>query len=75
LRRVRQRAFVILNPCQIARIDKAAANLASEIMPTLADAQPVGALAERGPAWSRFLDRHDRRHLAALSKKQSSGLL
>jgi hypothetical protein len=28
LRRVRQRAFVMLNPCQIERVDKAAANLA-----------------------------------------------
>jgi hypothetical protein len=69
LRRVRQWAFVILNPCQIAPVDKAAANPASEIMLGLADAPPVGALAEHRAAWSRFLDRHDRRHLAALSKK------
>src|SRR5260221_13901550 len=45
LRRMRQPAFVILDPCQIARVDKAAANLAAEIMFGLADAPPVGALA------------------------------
>jgi hypothetical protein len=32
LRQVRHRAFVILNPRQIARLDKAAANLAMEKM-------------------------------------------
>jgi hypothetical protein len=35
LRRVRQRAFVILDPQEILRVDKAAANLASEITETL----------------------------------------
>jgi hypothetical protein len=66
---VRQRAFVILDPCQIARVDKAAANLASEIMISLANAPPVDAFAEHCPARSRFVDWHDRRHLATLSKK------
>jgi hypothetical protein len=39
---------------------------------SLTDALPVGAFAEHCPAWPRFIDRHDRRHLAAPLKKQSS---
>jgi hypothetical protein len=50
LRRVRQRAFVILNPRQIAPVDPAVAHLAPEIMLSFADAPPVGALAEYRPA-------------------------
>jgi hypothetical protein len=53
---MRQRAFVILNPDQIARVEIAAARLASEKMISLTDAKPVGALAEHGPAWSRFFE-------------------
>jgi hypothetical protein len=63
LRRVRQRAFVILNPRDIAGVDKAAANPATEIMLSLANATPVGALAEHRPARSRLIDWHDRCHL------------
>jgi hypothetical protein len=36
---------------------------------SLTDAPPVGALAMHRPAWPRFIDRHDRCHLARLSKK------
>ena len=32
-------------------------------------APPVGALAKHRPARARFIDRHDRRHLAASQKK------
>ncbi len=60
LRRVRQRAFVVLDPHEIARVDKAAANLTSEIMLSLTDAPPISALADAGSAQSRFVDRHDR---------------
>jgi len=56
LRRVRERAFVILAPHQIPRIDPAAASLASEKMFGLTDATHVGALAEQRPAWSRFIE-------------------
>ena len=56
LRRVRQRAFVILNPYVIPRVEIAAANVASEKIFGLADAKPVGALAEHRPAWSRFFE-------------------
>jgi len=56
LRRVRQRAFVILNPNQIPRIDPAVARLASEKMFDLTNATPVGALAEHCPARSRFIE-------------------
>jgi hypothetical protein len=56
LRRVRQRAFVILNPCDIAGVDKAAANHASKLMLSLGNVTPVGALAEHRPARSRFID-------------------
>ena len=56
LRRMRQRAFVILNPDQIARVEIAAARLASEKMFALTNATPVGALAEHRPAWSRFFE-------------------
>jgi hypothetical protein len=45
---------VILNPHQIARVEIAAAKLASEIIPDLANATPVGALAEHPPARRRY---------------------
>jgi hypothetical protein len=60
---VRQRGLVILNPYVIPRIDPTVARLASKKMISLADVSPVGAFAEYRPAWSRFIDRHDRRHL------------
>jgi hypothetical protein len=66
---VRQRAFVILDPHEISRVDKAAANLASEKMFGLTNATRVGALAEHGTPWSGLLDRHDRCHLAASQTK------
>ncbi|HTE93048.1 MAG TPA: hypothetical protein VK678_06025, partial [Bradyrhizobium sp.] len=53
----------------IARLDKAAANLAMEKMISPTHAPPVGALAKHRPARARFIDRHDRRHLAASQKK------
>jgi hypothetical protein len=56
LRRVGQRTFVIFNPYVIPRIDPAIARLASEKMISLADASPVGALAEHRPARSRFIE-------------------
>jgi hypothetical protein len=56
LRRVRQRTFVIQNPYVIPRVDKAAANLASEKMISLTDAPPVGAHADHRPARSRFFE-------------------
>jgi hypothetical protein len=56
LRGVRQRVFVILDPCQIARVDPPAARLALEIMKSLTGAKPISALAEHGPAWSRFFE-------------------
>jgi hypothetical protein len=56
LRRVRQRAFVILNPYVIPRIDPAAARLTSEKMFDLMNVTPVGALAEHRPARSRFVE-------------------
>jgi len=56
LRRVRQRAFVILNPYVISRIDPAVARLAPEKMISLADVSPVGALSEYRPAPSRFIE-------------------
>jgi hypothetical protein len=61
LRGMRQRAFVILCPHQIPRIDPPAARLASEKMFGLGDAMPVEALAEDHPARSRFIEPHDRR--------------
>jgi hypothetical protein len=64
-----QRAFVILDPCVFPRIDPAVARLASEIMSGLTEASLVGAFAEYRPARSRFIDRHDRRHLAVPLKK------
>jgi predicted phosphatase len=73
LRRVRQRAAVVLDPGEIAGVDKAAAHPAPEIMISLTDAPPAGALAEQRPARSRLIDRHDCRHLAAPLKKVSSG--
>jgi hypothetical protein len=51
------RAFVILNPCQIGRVDKAAANLACSASLTR---RLSAALAEHRPARSRFIDWHDR---------------
>jgi len=69
LRGVRQRASVVLNPGEIAGVDEAAAHPAPEIMICLTDTPPAGALAEQRPARSRFIDRHDRRHLAAPLKK------
>jgi hypothetical protein len=56
LRGMRQRPFVILNPYEIARVEIAAALLTSEIMLSLGDAPPVGALAEHSPARSRFFE-------------------
>jgi hypothetical protein len=56
LRRVRQRAFVIQNPYVIPRVEIAAANVASEKVFGLANAPPVGALADHRPAWSRFFE-------------------
>jgi hypothetical protein len=53
---MRQRAFVILNPYVIPRIDPAVARLASEKMFGLTNATPVGALAEHGTPWSGLLD-------------------
>jgi hypothetical protein len=47
LRGVRQRTFVILNPCVISGIDPAVARFASEKMLSLTDASPVGAFAEQ----------------------------
>jgi len=56
LRGMRKRAFVVLGPNQIPRVDPAVARLASKIMFGLTDAPPIGALAEHGPAWSRFFE-------------------
>jgi hypothetical protein len=51
---------------------KAAANLASEIMPSLTDVPQIGALPEHRPARSRFIDRPDRRHLAVPLRKNQA---
>jgi hypothetical protein len=56
LRRVRQWAFVILNPYVIPCVDPAVASAASEKMISLTDAKPVGALADHRPTWSRFFE-------------------
>jgi hypothetical protein len=64
---------VVLNPGEIAGVDKAAANPAPEIIISLTEAPPAGALAEQRPARSRLINRHDRRHLAAPLKKVSAG--
>jgi hypothetical protein len=56
LRRVRQRAFVILNPYVIPRIDPAVARLAPEEMFDFPNPTPVGALAEQRAARSRFIE-------------------
>jgi hypothetical protein len=56
LRGVRQRAFVILNPYVIPRIDPAIARLAPEKMFDFPNPTPVGALAEQRPARSRFIE-------------------
>jgi hypothetical protein len=61
LRGVRQRGLMVLDPNQIPRIDPPAARLASEKMFGLMNAPTIGALAEHGPARSRFGDWHDRR--------------
>ena len=74
LRRVRQRAFVILNPHEIAPVEIAAARLALEKMFGLTNATPVDALAEHRPARSRFIEWHDRCHLAHLTKKSGPGI-
>jgi hypothetical protein len=49
LRQVRHRAFVILNPHQIARLDKAAANLATEKMIDQPHARAACRRARQGP--------------------------
>jgi hypothetical protein len=64
LRGMRQRALVIIKPNQIPRIDPAVAYFASEKVIGLANATSVGALAEYRPARSRFIEWHDRCHLA-----------
>jgi hypothetical protein len=56
LRRVRQRAFVVLDPSQIAHVDPTATRHASEKMFGLGDAPTIGALAERRPARPRFFE-------------------
>jgi hypothetical protein len=56
LRGMRQRTFVILDPCQIARVDPAVARLASEKMLDLGNAKPVGALADHRPARPWFFE-------------------
>jgi len=56
LRGVRQRAFVILNPYVIPRIDPAVARLAPEKMFDFPNSTPVGAFAEQRPARSRFIE-------------------
>jgi hypothetical protein len=53
---VRERAFVIQNPNVIPRVEIAAANVASKKILGLADAPPVGALADHRPARSRFFE-------------------
>ena len=53
---VRQLALVGLNPNETPPVDPAVARLASKIMFGLTDAPPIGALAEHGPAWSRFFE-------------------
>jgi hypothetical protein len=47
---------MIQSPHVIPRVEIAAANVASEKVFGLADAKPVGALAEHRPAWSRFFE-------------------
>lgn len=59
---MRQFAFMILNPCEIAGVDKATANLATEIVIGLTDAPPVRTLAHAGAPRPPFIDRHNRRH-------------
>ena len=66
---MRQLGLVVLDPNQIPRIDPAVARLALEKMFGLTNATPVGALAEHRPARSRFIEWHDRCHLAHLTKK------
>jgi hypothetical protein len=69
---MRQRALVIIKPNQIPRIDPAVAYFASEKVIGLGNATPVGALAEHRPARSRFIEWHDRCHLAHLTKKNQA---
>ena len=45
---MRQRAFVVLNPCQIARVEIAAAERTFEIMISLVDASRSPIKAPRG---------------------------
>jgi hypothetical protein len=54
-RGMRQRAFVVLKPNQIARVEITAACLAFEKMFGLGNVLPIGALAQDRPAWSRFI--------------------
>jgi hypothetical protein len=54
--RVRQWAFVIQNPNVIPRVKIAAANVASKKVFGLADALPVGALADHRPARPGFFE-------------------
>jgi hypothetical protein len=56
LARVRQRAFVVLGPHQIPRIDPAVARRASEKLFDFPKPSPLGALAEYRPARSRFIE-------------------
>src|SRR5258708_32290634 len=62
LRRVRQGAFVIINPYVISGIDPAVTRFASDEMLSLTDASPVGALTEHRPARPRLIEVHDRSH-------------
>jgi hypothetical protein len=69
LRWVRQRAFMILNPPEIAGIKPSAARFAFEIILGLVQRLSADALADKGAARLRFIDRHDRCHHVILSKK------
>src|SRR5216684_5586767 len=63
-RRVRQRAFVVLNPCPIAPVDPAVARHASKKMLGLGDVPTIGALADDRAARSRFVDVRGNCHYA-----------
>jgi hypothetical protein len=69
-RRMRQRAFVILNPCQIAGIKSSAALVAAEIVLALVERRSTDMHANPAPARSRLIHRHDRGHVH-LSKKSA----
>jgi hypothetical protein len=56
LRRVRERAFVVLDPSEIAHVDPSAACRASEKIFGLGDNPTIGALADDRPARSRLVD-------------------